>query len=98
MTVDSKLLLQLLEPAVRPGNLPGSTQAAKPGIHEQAFDELLNDAMTEAGETTEAAKPGAGDRLAVSPLSALNTIENASIWQLRASLRSATTDTLSPNV
>ncbi len=80
-------LLRMLEPAVRPGNLPAPTRPATPPVEQRDFETLLQEATAQVSGTNDEGAPDAGrtpkdspDPLA--PLGTLGRIENQSLRQL----------------
>jgi len=79
-------LLRMLEPAVRPGNVPASQAQVRQPIEGRSFESLLDEAQqmdgsepadTNAGEKASPPK-GAGP---LGGLSQVDRIENASLWK-----------------
>lgn len=83
MTVDPAMLLQMLEPAVRPGNASagGGVQQGKPAFENRSFDDLLGEAKSAKAEET--GGPNASP-LPADPLLGLNQIENAGLREVLA--------------
>jgi len=80
-------LLQLLEPAVRPGNVPGPSRAPKLPVERQSFEQMLSDAATEPADDAEQA---AGKSARPSALPGLDRVENTSVTKLIAARREST--------
>ena len=85
MTVDPAMLLQMLEPAVRPGktSASGGVHQGKPAFENRSFDDLLSEAKaTATGNKVDAtASPQAN---ALSALAGLGQIENAGLREVLA--------------
>lgn len=84
-------LLRLLEPAVRPGNLPRSAQPSSTPIESRSFDSILEEAQSLNAAGGAAAARGDGENAApvkqASPLAGLGRIdcvENAGLRDLLA--------------
>ena len=91
MTVDPTRLLQMLEPAVRPGasGAVSGAQQGKPAFENRSFDDLLNEAKTNKAEV---AKAGEAKPAQISPLMALGgfgQVENATLREVLAQARGA---------
>lgn len=87
MTVDPARLLQLLEPAVRPGNAsaPSGLQQAKPAFENRSFDDLLSEAKSSTTDGTQQA----GEATPAQPsqlyaLGGLGQVENAALRNVLA--------------
>jgi len=84
-------LLRLLEPAVRPGGLPGAAKAPTPPLEQRDFEALLAEARQDPGPAA-AAAPAADDAAAapaatpkaapLAPLGQIDRIENRSLRAL----------------
>ena len=89
---DSRMLLQMLEPTVRPVPTQGTpTGAPKLPVEQQSFDMLLQQAQQTAGDEPMQAEQAAASK-PVSPLSelqGLDRIENASLRSIIANAASA---------
>jgi hypothetical protein len=74
-------LLSMLEPAVRPGGLPGPTRAGVEPIESRSFESLLDEAKAKptAGETAAPAKVAADPLRA---LSRVDLIDNAALLRI----------------
>lgn len=84
---DSRLLLQMLEPAVRPVPTQGTPGAApKLPVEQQSFDMLLQQAQQAAGDEQPASDTAAtGKQVSpLAPLQGLDRIENASLRSIVA--------------
>lgn len=86
MTVDPAMLLQMLEPAVRPGKASAGSgvQQGKPAFENRSFDDLLSEARaTTEGDSGQAtAQPTQADPLGA--LGGLGQIENAGLREVLA--------------
>lgn len=91
MTVDPAMLLQMLEPAVRPGGASagGGVQQGKPAFENRSFDDLLGEAkaakVSEAGGENNSPPP-------VDPLIGLSQIENAGLREVLAQARGSASE------
>lgn len=91
MTVDPSRLLQMLEPAVRPGNTSatGGAQQGKPAFENRSFDDLLSEAKATSANGSQAGEVKPAE---VSPLLALagfEQVENAALRNVLAQARGA---------
>jgi hypothetical protein len=84
-------LLRLLEPAVRPGGLPGAAKAPTPPMEQRDFEALLAEAQQDqAGAASEApasddggaAHAAAPKAAPLAPLGQIDRIENRSLRAL----------------
>ena len=99
MSVDPTRLLQLLEPAVRPGNpsATGGIQQGKPAFEDRSFDDLLSEAKTTATQTATSTTQ-AGEAEPTPPaqffaLGGLGQIENAALRNVLAQSHGSGSDT-----
>jgi len=87
----SEDLLRLLEPAVRPGNLPATARAGQPPIEQRSFEALLQEAqqgepaslresVTTSAPAESARHPNTG--AIFTQLAGVDRIENASLRTL----------------
>lgn len=91
MTVDPARLLQMLEPAVRPGasGAASGAQQSKPAFENRSFDDLLSEAKS---STADEAKAGEATPAPPNPLLAfggLAQVENAALREVLAQARGA---------
>ena len=89
MTVDPARLLQLLEPAVRPGATGQPQQAGKPAFENQTFEQLLNGVRQESDANQPAEEPGESQTKSLESLGGLDRIENAGLRAVLANSRAA---------
>jgi hypothetical protein len=82
-------LLRLLEPAVRPGGLPGVAKAPVPPIEERSFEALLEEARQDpasaegqAPAADESTAPSVPKAMPLAPLGQIDRIENRSLRDL----------------
>lgn len=86
MSVDPTRLLQLLEPAVRPGNpsATGGIQQGKPAFEDRSFDDLLSEAKTTATTTTQEGEAKPAQSAQLFALGGLGQIENVALRNVLA--------------
>lgn len=86
MTVDSAMLLQMLEPAVRPGQLSvrGGVQQSKPAFENRSFDDLLGEAKATMGKGTDDATSAPTQLDPLGVLGGMGQIENAGLREVLA--------------
>lgn len=84
-------LLRLLEPAVRPGNIPRTAQPTSTPIETRSFDSILEEAQTMNSETGNEKADGVDEGVAppkpASPLAGLghiDCVENAGLRDMLA--------------
>ncbi len=87
MTVDPARLLQLLEPAVRPGAAGQTQQAGRPAFEDRTFEQLLNGVRQEADQPVE--EPSDSQAKSLESLGGLDRIENAALRAVLAQNRGA---------
>lgn len=91
MTIDPSKLLQMLEPAVRPGMAPASAgqHVGKPAFEDRSFEDLLQEVgQTRTGSAETDAKTSQESNL-LGVLSGWARIENAALRSVLAQARGA---------
>lgn len=91
MTVDPARLLQMLEPAIRPGasGAVSGAQQGKPAFESRSFDDLLNEAKASKAEAAKVGDEKPAQVNALMALGGFGQVENAALREVLAQARGA---------